>query len=100
MKTTPLAAGVKVRALETGYYDHARRREGDVFYIRGDVFENDVKGRSGEVRFKKGDLKDFSHRWMELVSPATPERETGAQAALTAKIDDLKGTKTGDQSVI
>lgn len=66
------AKRVKVRVLAgmTGYYDHARRREGDVFYI-------DDNG------------KDFSPRWMERVAASTPEQISTAQQAIDAAHDDI-----------
>lgn len=53
---------MKVRATQLGYYDHARRRVGDVFTIRTEA--------------------EFSARWMTRVPDATPERRTSAQQAL------------------
>lgn len=41
---------MQVRALDTGYYEHKRRREGDLFDLR--------------------DEKDFSEKWMEAVDGA------------------------------
>jgi len=46
---------IKVRAVRMGYYDNARRRPGHVFTIRE---------------------SDFSARWMERVTPNTPETAT------------------------
>jgi hypothetical protein len=62
--TTPKAKPepLKVRATQTGYYDHARRREGDVFVV---------------------EAHDFSEKWMERVAPDTPTQVTTAQQALT-----------------
>lgn len=54
--------GFKVRAIATGYYDHARRRVGDVFVI--------------------ADQNAFSEKWMEYVDAQTPERVSTAQQAL------------------
>jgi len=77
VKTDP----IKVRATQTGYYDHARRREGDVFVI--------------------ADRAAFSSRWMEVVDPRTRERITTAPQALKQAHDELKGgsiTRVGDES--
>jgi hypothetical protein len=68
-----------------GYYDHARRRAGDVFIL----------ARS----------KDYSPRWMELVPTSTPEKVTGAKAALEKIHDEIIGgvvtsTPTGDDTLI
>jgi hypothetical protein len=55
----PTTAPQKVRAIRLGYYDHVRRRVGDVFTIQA---------------------RAFSAVWMEHVDPNTPERlTTGAQ---------------------
>lgn len=68
---------IKVRAKELGYYDHARRREGDVFIIANE--------------------QAFSAKWMERVDAATPERMTTANQALRQKHDEiLGGSVTGD----
>lgn len=101
--------GVKVMATAVGYYDHKRRRVGDVFVISGEKYEADVlwpptpkdHPMAGQVRFKKGDLKFFSSRWMERVAASTPERETSAPEALKAAQEDLRAAKgTGSQTVI
>lgn len=60
---------VKVRATQLGYYDHARRREGDVFVI---------------------EEKDFSKTWMEKVSATTPESVSTAQDAIDKANGELK----------
>lgn len=60
---------VKVRATRLGYYDHGRRREGDVFVI---------------------DDKDFSTTWMERVADSTPEQVSGAQDAIDKANGELK----------
>src|SRR5512138_1974313 len=57
--------GYKVRAIETGYYDHARRRPGDVFLI--------------------AKPEHFSERWMEYVDAATPERISTANQEIRRK---------------
>ena len=59
----------KVRALQVGYYDHSRRRPGDVFVI--------------------ADEQAFSARWMERVPEQTPERVTGPNAAIRQHHDDI-----------
>lgn len=53
---------LKVRATRMGYYDHARRREGDVFVV---------------------EAGDFRPTWMEKVDGETPTQTTTAQQALT-----------------
>ncbi len=70
----------KVRATQAGYYDNARRREGDVFTIQN----------SGE----------FSEKWMEKVDKSTPEKTTTGQEVINRDHDDvlkdkLAGRATG-----
>jgi hypothetical protein len=72
---------IKVRALEMGYYDHARRRVGDVFLI--------------------ADERAFSAKWMERVDVRTPEKMTTAGQALKQEHDRiLGGTVTGAADVL
>jgi hypothetical protein len=59
---------MKVMALQMGYYDHARRRVGDVFAIQS--------------------AQEFSARWMRKVPLDTEERFTGSQAALDRELAD------------
>lgn len=63
---------VKVRALAMGYYDHARRRVGDVFMCKE---------------------SEFSERWMEPVDAHTPERLTSAPQALKQEHDRILGER-------
>jgi 2-phospho-L-lactate transferase/gluconeogenesis factor (CofD/UPF0052 family) len=60
---------IKVRATSKGYYDHAIRREGDVFVV---------------------DEKDLSQKWMEKVDVDTPEKVSGAQEAINLANGELK----------
>lgn len=53
---------IRVQAKAIGYYDDVIRRVGDVFDI--------------------ADERAFSDKWMRRVSPRTPERVTGSNAAL------------------
>lgn|SRR5215510_13744708 len=63
--TEQTEVGYKVRAIEIGYYDHARRRPGDVFLI--------------------AKPEDFSERWMEYVDADTPERISTANQEIRRK---------------
>jgi len=67
----PRATGIKVRATQLGYYDHTRRRIGDVFMIHSE--------------------QDFSTRWMERVPSSTPEKVTSMTEALKRQQQDLAG---------
>ena len=66
----PAGSRIKVRATSTGYYEHARRRIGDVFMIDGAA---------------------FSDSWMELVDADTPERTTTAGEHLRQEHDRILG---------
>jgi len=75
----------KVRATAVGYYDHKRRREGNVFWIADEETE-------------------FSPRWMEKVDARTPEVTTTGAAELRRQHDEVlaerAGVSTGDGEVI
>lgn len=75
-RTKPAAAaparapkGIRVRALNLGYYGDKRRRPGDVFEISSEEL--------------------FSELWMERVDKATPKRETGPNEALRQHHDEV-----------
>lgn len=61
------------------YYDHARRREGDVFTIRE---------------------RDFSKRSMRRVDPSTPERITTGAEDLRKKHDEILGGRLTERGTI
>ncbi len=61
----------RVRATQIGFYDNARRREGDVFTL--------------------SKASHFSERWMERVSPDTPEKVTTSAQALLQVEAGLRG---------
>lgn len=109
------AKPVKVRAIDVGYYDHKRRYEGDVFYIDGRTYDadvrvyqkGDVEGKpTGPVVHKKGEVVDFSSKWMELVTDKTPLKETGADQKLQREHDEIlasrrpSGAPTGAANVL
>jgi hypothetical protein len=70
-RVVPTTGRIKVRATQVGYYDIKRRREGDVFFINGP--------------------HEFSKRWMEIADKGEQLRETGAQAALDKRHDEILG---------
>lgn len=76
---------VRVRALMIGYYDHARRRPGDVFTIDG-------------TTDKDGNVLAFSDRWMERVSNREPERLTSSRDAMKERHDEILGGKLSDRA--
>jgi hypothetical protein len=62
-------AGIRVEATRLGYYDHVRRRPGDVFTI--------------------AQASDFSRKWMRRVDADTPERITTPNQALAQQHDEI-----------
>jgi len=81
-KTPPVAPDskqrpFKVRATQLGYYDHIRRREGDVFVVSGE--------------------RAFSAKWMERVDSRTPDSLTTGSVALRRAHDELVSGKTPRQ---
>ena len=78
--TTEKPRPFKVRALQMGYYEHMRRRVGDVFVIQSE--------------------QEFSTRWMERVSDHTPERVTGANAAIRQQHDGILSGEVSRASVL
>lgn len=60
---------LRVRATRMGYYEHLRRREGDVFTLK--------------------DESHFSESWMEAVDARTPERTTSAPEDLRRQHDEI-----------
>jgi hypothetical protein len=73
VKATPTipgkkAPGFKVRAIKMGYYNHERKRVGDVFMLT--------------YAFQ------FSSKWMVRVDAATPEKITTGQQVLRKEHDE------------
>jgi hypothetical protein len=88
---------IKVQATQTGYYDHIRRRPGDVFLIDGERLEADVLGPDGKtVTRKKGEVAAFSSRWMEKVDASTPESVSTANDAIRQQHDELLASRYAD----
>lgn len=65
---------MKVRATKLGYYDHRRRREGDVFEIHSE--------------------KAFSKLWMEKVGAPAQAPAKGSKKPIKPAVDEV-----GDSSV-
>lgn len=63
---------IKVRALRMGYYDDARRREGDVFTV---------------------EARHVTETWMARVRADTPENTTTGQAELRRQHDEILRTR-------
>jgi hypothetical protein len=69
----------KVRALRMGYYDHIRRREGDVFL------------------YTMGPKETKLPSWVERVSDRTPERVTTGVQELRQKHDEILQSRMPSQ---
>lgn len=67
---------IKVQATQMGYYEHARRRAGDVFFIH-----------SAEA---------FSDTWMRKVADDTPVRTTTMTQALRQEQDAIKAMRRNE----
>ena len=81
-----------VRATQLGYYDHARRRPGDVFSM------TEIDAYGGR---KSEDGKRVSRpcSWVVPVDPRTPERISGSQQAINDRHDEILGGRlAGDRS--
>lgn len=75
-KPKPRTNPIKVQAIELGYYDHKRRREGDVFVIACE--------------------EDFSQRWMRKVDPRTRVNEPlDAHSALSDRVQRMNEDNLG-----
>lgn len=73
---------MKVRATQLGYYNHVRRREGDVFTL---VEMKDADGNQISAE------DQFSQRWMEPVDDDTPERVSTSQEQIKRQTAELRG---------
>jgi len=101
---------MKVQALRTGYINHVRRREGEVFVlkpVKGKKYVDKTDKAGKPILDKKGNPlrhlvdhvfsteEQFSDVWMVKVDPKTPvSRGVGAQAALDAETAAIKALKT------
>lgn len=118
---------MKVRATRLGFYEHIRRREGDVFTIADEPrrkvrkteeieTEEVVDSGSGSVRKiakrrfrpdppqvlaladKAGTVPVALGSWMEPVDKRTPERFSTAQQHINKVTDELKADKVAGRS--
>jgi hypothetical protein len=104
---------IRVQAIGVGYYDDKRRRRGDVFTLvpregtwHEKVYKETKDGAKEAQREPGGEytLKEvarvltaeeqFSKKWMQKVPWATPETETGPNAALRQQHDELVGARS------
>lgn len=90
---------MKVRATRLGYYNHIRRREGDVFElepttrIKGydDPIKRDQVRLHPELNWERETITvemQFSPLWMEKVDDATPTSVTASPQALKKHHDE------------
>lgn len=79
---------MKVRATKTGYYDHLRRREGDVFELKPIDGHKVVNNKLVKHHFTVEE--QFSPNWMEKVDRSTPEKVSTAQGALNEVSNGIK----------
>ena len=92
---------MKVRATRVGYYEHIRRRLGDVFTpIPREVTLCNVDAgkplldEKGKPKMRLLTPEDqFSHIWMERVDADEPEKITPAPEALAQAQKELKRSR-------
>lgn len=93
------AKPIRVRATQAGYYGDKRQRPGDVFLIDGTVLDEDVLDGTGKVVRSKGDVADFSERWMEPVDESVQVRTTTPNESIRKRHDEILGGRvTGNRS--
>lgn len=89
---------IRVRATRTGYYEHIRRREGDVFTLiprRIPVMDEDTgKPIPGETRIYTA-REQFSENWMEFAPAATRETLSTSKQHITKEHDAIIREKLG-----
>lgn len=96
-----------------GFFDHARRRPGDVFTIpdepRRELFrkeKSDVESNAEaravyeKIKDKEGKVpSQFSFKWMEPVASAEQDRVSTAQQAMDRRSADIKAEKAGQRAL-
>jgi hypothetical protein len=101
---------IMVRATATGYYNHARRREGDVFSLfpQEGMVTVPITNEDGEQLYDRNDLpmtkevpaiippeRQFSRNWMEVVNADEEERISTAQQAIDREHDQTLAERAG-----
>lgn len=109
---------MKVKVLESlqetfvGFYEHVRRRPGDVFAIKNEprravlpgeqkLIERDASAKATFDAIKDKDGKvpaAFSFRWMQPVPESTQEKITTAQQAMDARSEQIKQERAGQRA--
>lgn len=103
-KTTPARGTIRVRALRTGYYEHIRRREGDVFDLIpretvrfGTAIDPTTKRRTKtSERLMISADQQFSAEWMEEVNPRTPLSTSTANEEIRRQHDEILALRRPD----
>lgn len=97
---------MKVRATRDGYYNHIRRRTGDVFeLVPTERIINFFKDHTLREKVRLNPMatwpketvspKDqFSESWMEKVDSKTPESVTTSQQAINKAHDEIAAGRT------
>ena len=86
---------MKVKAIRDGYYNHKRRRVGEVF----DLIEGKVKNERGEDEVLTAE-KQFSKIWMKKIETkryVEVDEEIDSDAVEEPKQKGKKKFKTGDE---
>jgi len=103
-ETAPSEETIRVRAKKLGWYDEVRRRPGDVFTLKPRLITKrkiDPKTHAQQIVYDKegqpvmeplSARQQFSSLWMERVD-AEETPLIGAQAALNAAQDELRGSR-------
>lgn len=104
---------MKVRAIELGYYEHARRKPGDVFYLK--PYEISLRDEMGALVKENGKFKkvtvsveeQFSDTWMEKVEDEAPPQKArhksthrNSMAVSQYKEEAMPDEPAGEDSVI
>jgi hypothetical protein len=102
---------MKVQATRTGFYNHIRRREGDVFTIPDtptrkltekdkqrieyDAVKKDVKVKVDGKDVVETHVPAAFGTWMEPVEARAPERVSTAQQAVRKASDEINTARRG-----
>lgn len=88
-------ATIKVKALRLGYYEHLRRREGDVFDMELDIFM--PKNKQGKPFMK--DDKPVVCSWVEPLEQI-PGSVSRKKASFAASAPESTAEESADSEVI
>lgn len=96
---------LKVKALEAGYYDHVRRREGDEFAMEESVFYKfDKEGKKKTKKDEDGDQVYEHASWVELLKEnydpaddAAPKRKALVNKVLVSPVAPVEPKSANPQ---